>query len=125
MKVLNRGNSISNGRSALAGQTLAYTVNARCMPKPLDKIRHTSANASSVVSTNGHWHNDPIHHMVNMMLTENRDMIPEDSIVVKTKLSIPSPEEYSGSPDLEVYETFIAGILQWLCKVYTYTQGDY
>ena len=41
-------------------------------------------------------------------------MIPEDSIVVKTKLSIPSPKEYSGSPDLKVYETFIAGILRWL-----------
>ena len=41
-------------------------------------------------------------------------MIPEDSIVVKTKLSIPSPEEYLGSPDLEVYETFVTGILRWL-----------
>ena len=41
-------------------------------------------------------------------------MIPEDSIVVKTKLSIPSPEEYLGSPGLEVYETFVTGILRWL-----------
>ena len=48
--------------------------------------------------------------MVNMMLTENQDMIPEDSIVVKTKLNIPSHEEYSGSSVLEVYETFVAGI---------------
>ena len=48
------------------------------------------------------------------MLAENQDMIPEDSIIVKTKLSILSPEEYSGSPDLKVYKTFIAGILQWL-----------
>ena len=52
--------------------------------------------------------------MVNTMLAENRDMLPEDSIVIKTKLSIPSPKEYLGSPDLEVYETFIAGILRWL-----------
>ena len=48
------------------------------------------------------------------MLTAHWDMLPEDSIVVKTKLSIPSPEEYLGSPDLEVFKTFIAGILQWL-----------
>ena len=41
-------------------------------------------------------------------------MIPEDSIIMKTKLSIPSPEGYSGSPDLEVYETFVTGILRWL-----------
>ena len=65
----------------------------------------------SVNKQNGHWHNDPIHRMVNMMLAENQDMIPEDSIVIKTKLSIHSPKEYSGSPDLKVYETFIAGIL--------------
>ena len=49
--------------------------------------------------------------MVNMMLTENQDMIPEDSVVVKTKLNIPSPEEYSGSSDLKVYKTFVTGIL--------------
>ena len=58
----------------------------------------------SLQSSNGHWSNDPIHRMVNTMLTEHRDMLPEDSIVVKMKLSIPSPEEYSGSPDLEVFD---------------------
>ena len=52
--------------------------------------------------------------MVNMMLAVNQDMIPEDSIVIKTNLNIPSPEEYSGSLDLEMYKTFIAGILRWL-----------
>ena len=114
MKVMNRGNPISDGRSAPARQTLAYTVNARCTPKLPDKTQHISANTSSVASTNGHWPNDPIHHMVNMMLTENWDMITEDSIIMRTKLSIPSPDKYLGSPDLEVYETFVAGILQWL-----------
>ena len=52
--------------------------------------------------------------MVNTMLAENQDMIPEGSIIIKTNLSIPSPKEYSGSPDLKVYKTFIAGILRWL-----------
>ena len=52
--------------------------------------------------------------MASMMSEENQDMKPEDSIVVKMKMNIPLPEEYSGSSDLEVYETFIAGILQWL-----------
>ena len=52
--------------------------------------------------------------MVSMMLAENWDMKPKDSIVMKVKLNIPSPEEYSGSSDLKVYETFIMGILQWL-----------
>ena len=30
------------------------------------------------------------------------------------RLNISPPEEYSGSLDLEVYETFVAGILRWL-----------
>ena len=30
------------------------------------------------------------------------------------RLNISPPEEYSGSSELKVYETFIAGILQWL-----------
>ena len=81
---------------------------------PLDKIWHTNANTSSVASTNGHWPNDPIHRMVSRMSAENRDMKPKDSIVMKAKLNIPSPEQYSGSSDLEVYEIFITGILRWL-----------
>ena len=44
VKVLNRGNTIPDGKSAPAGKTLAYTVNARGMPKPLDKTQHASAN---------------------------------------------------------------------------------
>ena len=110
-KVLNEGNPITDKRSALTGQTLAYNINARQIPKPPDKLRQVNTNTSSVASMNSHWPNDPIHCMVNMMLAENWDMIPEDSIVVKTKLSIPSPEKYSGSPDLRVYEMFVAGIL--------------
>ena len=30
------------------------------------------------------------------------------------RLNISPPEEYSGSSDLKVYETFVAGVLQWL-----------
>ena len=114
MKVLNRGNPITDARPAPAGQTLASFMNARWTPKPPDKIQHASANTSSVVSTSDHWPNDPIHHMVSRMLTENQDMKPEDSIIMKMKLNIHSPEEYSGSSDLEVYEIFVTGVLQWL-----------
>ena len=111
VKVMNRGNPITDKRSAPAGQTLAYNINARRTPKSPNKTHQVNTNNSSVASMNGHWPNDLIHRMVNTMLAKNRDMIPEDSIVVKMKLSIPSPEEYLGSLDLEVYETFIAGIL--------------
>ena len=52
--------------------------------------------------------------MIHSTLDDNKDMNPENSIVVKMKLNITSPEEYSSSSDLEVYKTFVAGILQWL-----------
>ena len=80
VKVMNRGNLITDKTSALAGQTLAYNIGARRTLKPLDKLRQVNTNASSVASMNSHWPNDPIHHMVNMMLAENWDMIPENSI---------------------------------------------
>ena len=38
----------------------------------------------------------------------------DDSIIARTRLNISPPEEYSGSSDLKVYETFVTGILQWL-----------
>ena len=47
-------------------------------------------------------------------LEGSREDNPNDSIVTQTRLNISPPEEYSGSSDLEVYETFVAGILRWL-----------
>ena len=111
---MNRRNSIINNESAQEEQILAHNSDARGIKKPPDKLRRAYTDTSSVASTTSHWVNDPIHHMVNTMLAEHRYMLPEDSIVVNTKLSEPSPKEYSGSPDLEVFETFIAGILRWL-----------
>ena len=113
-RVMNRGNPITDKRFAHEEQTLAYNLNSRRIRKPPDKVWQVNTNTSSVASSNSHWSNDPIHRMVNTMLTEHRDMLPEDSIVVKTKLSILSSKEYLGSPDLKVFETFIAGILRWL-----------
>ena len=47
-------------------------------------------------------------------LEENREDNPDDSVITQMRLNISPPEEYSGSSDLKVYETFVAGILQWL-----------
>ena len=52
--------------------------------------------------------------MVCSTLEESQDDNLNDSIIMCTRLNISPPEEYSGSSDLEVYETFVAGILQWL-----------
>ena len=52
--------------------------------------------------------------MVCSALEESQEDDPDDSIITQTRLNISPPEEYSGSSDLEVYEMFIAGILQWL-----------
>ena len=52
--------------------------------------------------------------MVHSTLEENQEDNPNDSVVAQMRLNISPPEEYSGSSDLKVYETFVAEILQWL-----------
>ena len=47
-------------------------------------------------------------------LEESQEDDPDDSIVVRMRLNISPPGEYSGSLDLKVYEMFVAGILRWL-----------
>ena len=61
-----------------------------------------------------HDYHDPIMCMLRSALEESWEDDPDDSIVTRTRLNISPPEEYSGSSDLEVYETFVTGILRWL-----------
>ena len=49
--------------------------------------------------------------MVHSTLDENQEDNPDDSVIARMRLNINPPEEYSGSSDLEVYDTFVAGIL--------------
>ena len=81
-----------------------------------DTERYWSPEAETalVYPTRDHDYHDPIMHMVRSILEESQEDDPDDSIVMQTRLNISPPEEYSGSSDLEVYETFITGILQWL-----------
>ena len=52
--------------------------------------------------------------MLHSALEESQEDDPNDSIILQMRLNISPPEEYSGSSDLEVYKTFVAGILWWL-----------
>ena len=72
------------------------------------------AETASVYPTGDHDYHDPIMHMVRSTLEESWEDNPNDSIVMRTRLNISPPEEYSGSSALEVYKMFITGILQWL-----------
>ena len=69
------------------------------------------AETASVYPTRDHDYHDPIMHTVCSALEEGQEDDPNDSIITQTRLNITLPEEYSGSSDLKVYETFIAGIL--------------
>ena len=81
-------------------------------PAPLDRLWSVEADIASVYCT-GETHNRaPIMCMIRAVLDNNKDMNPDDSIIVKTKLNIASPEEYSGSSTLEVYEMSVTGILR-------------
>ena len=68
------------------------------------------AETALVYPTGDHDYPDPIMCMVCSTLEESWEDNLDDSIIAWTRLNISPPEEYSGSSDLEVYETFIAGI---------------
>ena len=72
------------------------------------------AETASVHPLRDHDYHDPIMCMLHSALEESWEDDPDDSIVTRMRLNISPPEEYSGSSDLEVYETFVTGILQWL-----------
>ena len=62
--------------------------------------------------------------MVCSALGESWDKNPNDWIVTRTRLTISPPEEYSGGSNLEVYEMFITGILQWL-RLHSLLKANY
>ena len=78
------------------------------------RYRLPEAETASVYPIGDHDYHDPIMRMVHSTLEENQEDNPDDSVITWTRLNISPPEEYSGSSDLEVYKTFVAGILRWL-----------
>ena len=72
------------------------------------------AETALVYPIGDHEYHDLIMHMVCSVLEESQDDNPDESIMMWTRLNISPSEEYSGSSDLKVYETFVAGILWWL-----------
>ena len=76
------------------------------------RYRLLEAETASVYPTTDP--HDLIMHMLHSTLEESWEDNPNDSIVARMRLNISPLEEYSGSSDLEVYETFVAGILRSL-----------
>ena len=76
-----------------------------------ERYRLPEAETASVYPLKDHDYHDPIMCMLRSALEESRKDDPDDSIITRTRLNISPPEEYSGSLDLKVYKTFVAGIL--------------
>ena len=93
-------------------QQMTQTVQA--IVPDTERYRSPEAETALVYPTRDHDYYDPIMHMLRSVLEESREDDPDDSIVMRMRLNISPPEEYSGSSDLEVYKTFVTGILQWL-----------
>ena len=79
-----------------------------------ERYRSLEAETASVYPLRDHDYHDLIMCMLRSALEESQEDDPNDSIVVRMRLNISPPEEYSGSSDLKVYKTFVAGILRWL-----------
>ena len=76
-----------------------------------ERYQSPEAETASVYPLRDHDYHDPIMRMLRSALEESQEDDPDDSIVMRTRLNISPPEEYSGSSDLKVYETFVAGIM--------------
>ena len=76
-----------------------------------ERYQLLEAETALVYPIGDHDYHDPIIRMVRSTLEENWEDNPDDSGVAWMRLNIGPPEEYSGSSDLKVYETFVAGIL--------------
>ena len=79
-----------------------------------ERYQSPEAETASVYPIGDHDYYDPIMCMVCSALEENWEDNPDNSVIAQMRLNISSLEEYSGSSDLKVYETFVAGVLQWL-----------
>ena len=79
-----------------------------------ERYQLPEAETASVYPIGDYDYHDPIMCMVCSALEENQEDNPNNSVVAWTRLNISPPEEYSGSSDLEVNETFVIGILRWL-----------
>ena len=78
-----------------------------------DTKRYWSLEAETalVYPSRDHDYHDPIMPMLHSTLEESWEDNPDDSIIMRMRLNISPPEEYSENSDLEVYKTFVAGIL--------------
>ena len=97
---------------------VTYGESQERMTQPVQAIvpdtkRHRSLEAETalVYPLRDHDYHDLIMRMLCSALEESQEDDPNDSIVARMRLNINPPEEYSGSSDLEVYKTFVAGIL--------------
>ena len=77
-----------------------------------ERYRSLEAETALVYPLRDHDYHDPMMRMLCSALEESQEDDPDDSIIARTRVNISPPEEYSGSLDLEVYETFVTGILR-------------
>ena len=73
-----------------------------------ERYRSLEAETALVYPLRDHDYHDPIMRMLCRALEESWEDDPDDSIITQMRLNISPPEEYSGSSDPEVYETFVA-----------------
>ena len=86
----------------------------KCTSAPPARLWSVEAEIASVYHTGEPHNRDPIMYMIHAVLDDNKDMNPDNSIIVKMKLNTTTPEKYSGSLDLEAYKISVAGILHSL-----------
>ena len=91
---------VPTGPATQTQNSSILSTGVKTTPAPPDRLWSVEAELASVYCIGGTYNNDPIMRMICAMLDDNKDINLDDSIVVKMKLNIVSPEEYSGSSNL-------------------------
>ena len=102
MKVLNRPVPIGQATQTQNSSAvqLMSAPGVKSTPTSPDRLQSVEAEIASVCCLGDTHNRDAITCMIHAVLNDNKDMNPDDSIVVKMKLYINSPEEFSGSSNL-------------------------
>ena len=58
--------------------------------------------------------NNPIRTLVQGAFSDYQELNPDSEVITHGGVKMPHPEYYLGEPNLEKFEVFIIGILQWL-----------
>src|SRR6266481_9757030 len=108
--LLTQGARLINSLPAKVAKPIEHKLRQTIPPRRLRTWREPQTNPIPNIDS----HTRTIELMVHEARVVTDGLDPENNILTHTGVKIPHPEPYSGEPDLERFEVFVAGLLLWL-----------